>query len=106
MRGRRGDLHALHKGVTEVWEQTDLQDAFSKVWGRLGRVIHLIRDNNGGNKLVESKQGKRWSHLDEPITISDNLQPPRAAAIQEECVDLLDEDDDEEYDDIYPSYLI
>ena len=57
MRGRRGDIQALNKGVLEVWESKDLATAFTNVWGRLGRVLRLIREDNGGNELVEKKRG-------------------------------------------------
>jgi len=67
MRGCRGDVHALNKGVHEVWSSKDLSTAFENVWNWLGRVLHLIREDNGGNKLVETKRGKQWSALDVPI---------------------------------------
>ena len=36
MRGRRGDIHALNKGVNEVWSSKDLSTAFGSVWKGLG----------------------------------------------------------------------
>jgi len=105
MRGRRGDIHALHKGVTKVWQSADLSKAFGSVWQRLGRVVHLIKEDNGGNELVEAKRGRKWSALDEPILgdgvdadpvdASNSSQQAAAAAI----IDLLEEDEDDEFDD-------
>ena len=111
MRGKRGDMEALVQGVACVWEDGaagELSTAFSNVFKRLGRVLHLITEDNGGNELVEKKRGKRWAALDDqPFAV---VSPPvdaadvaATAAITttpdndaEEINDLLDDDDDDE----------
>jgi hypothetical protein len=65
MRGKRGDMEALVQGVATVWDGVGLIAAFGNVWNRLGRVLHLIEEDKGGNELVEKKCGKRWAALDE-----------------------------------------
>jgi hypothetical protein len=104
MRGRRGDIHALNKGVREVWASTDLQTAFVNVWKRLGRVLHLIEEDDGGNDLVEGKRGKKWASLDEPLPYENGAAAAAAAAAPVEdhlqaVIDLLEEDEDDEFDE-------
>ena len=69
MQGKCGDMVAFVQGVASVsWENGaagELSMAFSNVFKRLGRVLHLITEDNGDNELVEKKRGKRWVALDE-----------------------------------------
>jgi len=118
MRGHQGNIHALNKDIYDVWQSKALSMPFSSVWKRLGRVLHLIKEDNGGNELVEQKRGKKWAALDEPMAndIIDNTAPafdntalPAAAAATtaasslpaaaEGVIDLLEDDEDDEFDD-------
>jgi hypothetical protein len=103
MRGRRGDVYALNKGVYEAWNTTNLEGAFSNVWKRLGRVLHLIEEDNGGNDLVEGKRGKKWAALDEPLPYENEAGPAAApaapAAATPATIDLLEEEDEDEEDE-------
>jgi hypothetical protein len=64
---------ALAKSVEEAWDGYLSQNAFPNVYNRLRVVLACIVDDNGGNRLVESKRGKLF----------------RDATI----IDLTDEDD-------------
>jgi hypothetical protein len=53
MRGKCGDTEALVQGVASVWGSVELSTAFGSVWMHLTRELHLIKDDEGGNKSVE-----------------------------------------------------
>jgi len=95
----------------------------TNVWNRLGRVLRLIEEDNGGNYLVEKKRGKRWIALDAPLAGKDaavnavdaidavdanNGDAVAAAAAAGQAsaatttasvIDVEDDDDDDEYDE-------
>jgi hypothetical protein len=71
--GRKWNHDALAKSVEEAWNGYLSQEALSNVYKRLIVVLVCIVDDNGGNRLVESKRGKLF----------------RDATI----IDLTDEDD-------------
>jgi hypothetical protein len=81
--GRKCHHDALAKSVEEAWDGYLSQKAFSNVYSRLRVVLVCIVDDNGGNRLVESKRGKLF----------------RDATI----IDLTDEDD--QNDPIQPDIL-
>ena len=64
MRGKLGDLDALHQGVMDTWKDSKMEKAFNGVWGRLTRVLHLIKMEKGGNETVEKMRGKKGKDLD------------------------------------------
>jgi hypothetical protein len=102
MKGRQGDIEALHQGVMEMWNKTDLEGAFSNVWKHLARVLRLIHMDNGGNEQVESKRGRKWTKLDEPV-LDDDLQGMTPAVLptktEPDTIDLVEEDDEDEFED-------
>jgi hypothetical protein len=81
--GRKCHHDALAKSVEEAWDGYLSQKAFSNVYSRLRVVLVCIVEDNGGNRLVESKRGKLF----------------RDATI----IDLTDEDD--QNDPIQPDIL-
>jgi len=90
--------------VKEVWESADLQQAFSNVWQRLGRVLRLIEEDDGGNDLVETKRGKKWSALDQPLPgeapAGEEASAASAASVSvQHVVDLLEDDEDDEFEE-------
>jgi hypothetical protein len=109
MKGRRGDVYALHQGVMEVWEKSKLEGAFNNVWNRLTRVLKLIKMDNGGNKQVEQKRGKKWCQLDEPLqdeeaeqladTMTVTATATNATFEEPEYIDLVEEDDVDEFEE-------
>lgn len=93
-------MEALNDGVNSVLLSVNMQNAFNGVWGRLGRVLKLIRDEKGGNKTVESMRGKKGAELDTPFEYGEDSTGAAAAAAPEqqtppEVIDLLHEEEDE-----------
>ena len=56
---RRGDTEALHQTVLKVWDEVASEEAFGKAFDRLKKNYALIKQNCGGNDLVEEYRGKR-----------------------------------------------
>jgi len=94
MRGRRGELDSLVKGVMDTWLSVDLTSQFASVWGRLQQVLCLIVEDNGGNTLVERKRGKKFQGLNlesiiaQPVAVED--------AEVEDLVEAMEEEDDDD----------
>jgi hypothetical protein len=88
--GRRCHHDALAKSVEDAWNGYLSQEAFSNVYKRLRVVLVCIVDDNGGNRLVESKRGKLFRDatiID--LTDEDNQNDP----IQPEILEVdLEED--------------
>lgn len=97
--GRRCDNDTLAKSVEVVWDTIDQSQAFQNVWMRLRNVLVLIKKDNGGNRLVESKRGKQFRNLDMPLDKDEEV-----VALEDSNDDLeslmapLDMEDDEDLD--------
>jgi hypothetical protein len=108
---RCADNDALFRSVQETWDTIDQTQAFSNVWGRLRNVLILIKEDGGGNSLVETKRGKTFRRLDyfledvaadsgptEVVAVDDaSVQDPhRGIESIQNLIDLLESDDDED----------
>jgi hypothetical protein len=85
--GRKCHHDALAKSVEEAWNGYLSQKAFTNVYNRLRVVLTCIVDDNGGNRLVESKRGKLFRDAT-IIDLTDENDP-----IQPEILDVDLEDD-------------
>ena len=54
----RHDANALNETVMRVWDTVASEDAFNNVFGKLPVIYANIKNNRGGNNLVESNRGK------------------------------------------------
>jgi hypothetical protein len=108
---RCDDNDALFRSVQETWDTIDQTQAFSSVWGQLRNVLILIKEDGGGNSLVETKRGKTFRRLDyfledvaadsgptEVVAVDDaSVQDPhRGIESIQNLIDLLESDDDED----------
>lgn len=57
-RNMRHDANALNETVMRVWDAVASEDAFKNVFGKLPVIYANIKNNRGGNNLVESNRGK------------------------------------------------
>ena len=65
----------------------------TKVYKRLSKVLVLIMEGNGGNDLVETKRGKKFTNLDLEEVDFSNLP------VNTNFVDIVNEEDSEDEND-------
>merc|ERR1711935_831459 len=64
---KRTDLNALAKSVDNAWKNdATIKEMIGKVWSRLRNVLFNIREDKGGNNLVETKRGKKHRNIQMP----------------------------------------
>ena len=63
-KGKRCDTTSLTNSIYRTWGNHTLDEVISKVNKRLEKVLHLIKEGEGSNELVESKRGKKYLSLD------------------------------------------
>ena len=60
---KRTNVAALVRTVYDVWNEVDMDEIIGKVFKRIGKVLALINEGEGGNDLVESKRGIKHEGL-------------------------------------------
>ena len=90
-RNRRCHPDALAKSITDAWEHGLSTKAFDNVFGRLRVVLRCILDDDGGNRLVESKRGK----LFRDARISNDFEPDPTATMAPAPFEIVDISDDD-----------
>ena len=60
---RRCSVDALVNSVNATWNNTSLDRCITNVFTRLEKVICLINEGDGGNDLVETKRGTKYSDM-------------------------------------------
>jgi len=60
---RRCSIDALINSVNETWSNSSLTWCISNVFVSLKKVICLINEGDGGNDLVETKRGIKYSDM-------------------------------------------
>ena len=88
-RNRRCHPDALAKSITDAWEHNLSIKAFDNVFGRLRVVLSCIVQDNGGNRLVESKRGKLFRDATIPNDFED-----LTATMAPEPLEIVDISDD------------
>ena len=96
-RGSRNDSKALVKKIEETWALYD-SSIFYHVYERWGKVLQLVIDDKGDNRMVESNRGKLFSAADENVVkVDDDSSDEDDSSDDEDSASDSDSQDVEDY---------